>query len=157
MLMALHCTARHRAVLAAVATLLLGRGDALDNGLAKTPQMGYNSWYDLMGTLTEDSIRETADAMVSLGLVELGYNYLNLDDCWAGPRDNATGRLTADKNWRGGTLKSVADYVHSKGMKFGTCALQHPAPLCDGRRTESVRLPSHCCLLKLPQAELSPP
>eukprot|EP01047_Picozoa_sp_COSAG01_P062120 COSAG01_NODE_7852_length_3025_cov_55.957280_5_plen_71_part_00 len=40
--------------------------------------MGYNSWYDLMGTLTEESIKATADKMVELGLVELGYNYLNL-------------------------------------------------------------------------------
>ena len=51
---------------------------ALDNGLARTPQMGYNSWYDLMGTLTETAIKDTADAMVELGLVELGYNYLNV-------------------------------------------------------------------------------
>lgn len=46
---------------------------------------------------------------------------MNLDDCWAGPRDKRTGKLTADKNWQGGTLKSIADYVHSKGMLFGTC------------------------------------
>ena len=52
--------------------LVLPGALALPNGLAPTPQMGYNSWYDLMSTLTEENIKATADQMVELGLVELG-------------------------------------------------------------------------------------
>ena len=93
---------------------------ALDNGLARTPQMGYNSWYDVMGTIDELVIRETADAMVSTGLYAAGYNYINLDDCWA-ERNATTGKIMADPTkWTDGSLKAIADYVHSKGLLFGT-------------------------------------
>lgn len=52
------------------------------------------------------------------------------DDCWAGKR-NSKGELTADENWTGGTLKHIADYVHSKGMMFGTCKCwQRPCIVC---------------------------
>jgi len=93
---------------------------ALDNGLGRIPAMGYNSWYDLTGSLSEDNLRETLDAMVGLGLDKLGYNYFNLDDDWALNR-TTDGVLVADPSrFRGATLKSLADYTHSKGMKFGT-------------------------------------
>ena len=75
--------------------LLLAPSHALDNGLAVTPQMGYNSWYDLMGEINETNIKETADALVSTGLAAAGYKYLNLDDDWA-ERDPTSGRIMAD-------------------------------------------------------------
>ena len=82
--------------------------------------MGYNSWYDLTGALNEDNLRETADKMKELGLDQLGYNYFNLDDDWALNR-TAEGVLVADPaRFKGGTLKSLADYVHGKNLKFGT-------------------------------------
>ena len=103
-----------------LAAALLCGARALDNGLARTPQMGYNSWYDLMGALTEANIKDTTDAMVESGLYALGYNYLNLDDDWATTRDSA-GRLVADPTkWTNGSLATVAEYVHGKGMLFGT-------------------------------------
>ncbi|CAJ1371411.1 unnamed protein product [Effrenium voratum] len=94
----------------------------LDNGLARTPQMGYNSWYDLecSEAMNETTLRRVADAMVAKGLVTLGYRYLNLDDCWAKSRDGS-GQLVADQaKFPSGTLKPLADYVHSKGLLFGT-------------------------------------
>ena len=117
------------AVLSAGAVLVQG----LDNGLARTPQMGYNSWYDLMGTLTEDAIKDTADAMVELGLLELGYTYLNLDDDWASGRDGATGRLVADpKHWSNGTLAAAAAHAHGRGLLFGTYT-DRGTQTCGGR------------------------
>lgn len=84
--------------------------------------MGYNSWYDLecSQAMNETTLRRIADAMVSKGLSRLGYNYLNLDDCWAkGRHENGT-LYTDPATFASGTLKSLADYVHSKGLLFGT-------------------------------------
>ncbi len=63
----------------ALAFLFVGCCVAIDNGLAKTPQMGYNSWYDVMGTIDEKVIKETTDALISTGLAAVGYKYINLD------------------------------------------------------------------------------
>eukprot|EP01065_Artemidia_motanka_P037879 TRINITY_DN46782_c0_g1_i1.p1 TRINITY_DN46782_c0_g1~~TRINITY_DN46782_c0_g1_i1.p1 ORF type:complete len:417 (+),score=88.14 TRINITY_DN46782_c0_g1_i1:63-1253(+) len=96
---------------------------ALDNGLALTPQMGYNSWYDVecSGSMNETWLRQTTDALVEKGLVALGYQYMNLDDCWASKTRSSNGTLVADPSkFPSGTLKELADYVHSKGMLFGT-------------------------------------
>ena len=59
----------------------------LDNGLAGTPQMGWNSWNHFRCTVDDKLIRGVADAFVSLGLDEHGYEYVNIDDCWASTRD----------------------------------------------------------------------
>ena len=74
---------------------LLQAANGLDNGLGRTPAMGYNSWYDLMGSLTEANLKETVDAFVALGLPQLGYQYFNLDDDWASGR-YANGTVYAD-------------------------------------------------------------
>jgi len=106
------------AVLSLAASGALG----LDNGLAFTPPMGYNSWYDVecSANMSEDQMKKTADRMVELGLNRLGYKYLNLDDCWAKGR-NADGSVYADKStFPSGGLKELADYVHSKELLFGT-------------------------------------
>eukprot|EP00971_Amphidinium_carterae_P179334 3557296-Amphidinium_carterae.1 len=56
---------------------------ALDNGLGLLPPMGYNTWNDLgCRSLTEETVRAAADALVSNGLSEKGYVYINVDDCW---------------------------------------------------------------------------
>ncbi len=87
-------------------------------GVAETPQMGWNSWNKFASRLNEQLVRETADAMVSEGLLDAGYVYLNMDDCWHGPRD-ADGFITCDATKFPSGIKAVADYVHSKGLKFG--------------------------------------
>lgn len=87
-------------------------------GLAKTPQMGWNSWNKFASNINEQLVRETADAMVEKGLVDAGYVYLNIDDCWHGERD-AQGFITENKEKFPSGMKSLADYIHSKGLKFG--------------------------------------
>ncbi len=55
---------------------------SLDNGLGLTPQMGWNSWNKFGCNINEDLIKKTADLLVSTGLAQKGYKYVNLDDCW---------------------------------------------------------------------------
>ena len=94
-------------------------GRALDSGLAKTPPMGWNSWnkFGCKG-LNEKVVRETADTMVSSGMKDAGYQYVILDDCWQTGRD-ANGNIVADAERFPSGIKALADYVHSKGLKFG--------------------------------------
>ena len=92
---------------------------ALDNGLAKTPPMGWNSWnkFGCKG-LNEKVVRETADTIVSNGMKDAGYQFVILDDCWQTGRD-ASGNIVADSERFPSGIKALADYVHSKGLKFG--------------------------------------
>jgi alpha-galactosidase len=94
-------------------------GHALDNGLARTPPMGWNSWnkYACKG-LNEKVVRETADAMVSNGMKDAGYQFVIIDDCWQTGRD-AEGNIVADAERFPSGIKALADYIHAKGLKFG--------------------------------------
>ena len=87
-----------------------------DNGLARTPPMGWNSWNHFRAKIDDKTIREVADALVSSGMKDAGYVYLNIDDGWQGKRD-ANGVL--QPNERFPDMKALADYVHSKGLKLG--------------------------------------
>ena len=91
---------------------------SLDNRLARTPPMGWNSWNHFACDVSAQLIRETADAMAKGGMRDAGYQYLVIDDCWQVARD-AAGRLVADSVRFPGGMKPLADYVHSKGLKFG--------------------------------------
>eukprot|EP00696_Hemimastix_kukwesjijk_P010937 gnl/Hemi2/2375_TR839_c0_g1_i1.p1 gnl/Hemi2/2375_TR839_c0_g1~~gnl/Hemi2/2375_TR839_c0_g1_i1.p1 ORF type:complete len:396 (-),score=132.17 gnl/Hemi2/2375_TR839_c0_g1_i1:65-1228(-) len=91
---------------------------AVNNGLALTPQMGFNTWNHFGCGIDEQLIRNTADAMVSSGLAAAGYVYVNLDDCWQINR-TADGTILEDKTKFPSGMKALADYVHSKGLKFG--------------------------------------
>jgi alpha-galactosidase len=91
---------------------------ALDNGLAKTPPMGWNSWNKFGCNVSEKLIRGMADAMVSSGMKDAGYQYIVIDDCWQVKRD-ANGNIVPDPERFPSGMKSLADYVHSKGLKFG--------------------------------------
>ena len=87
-------------------------------GLAETPQMGWNSWNKFATDINEELIKATADKMVELGLVEAGYVYLNLDDGWHGERDEQ-GFIHEDPvNFPSG-IKALADYMHERGLKLG--------------------------------------
>jgi alpha-galactosidase len=88
------------------------------NGLALTPPMGWNSWNKFQCDVNEKIVRDTADAMVSSGMRDAGYQYVVIDDCWHGPRD-ANGFITADPQKFPSGIKALADYVHSRGLKFG--------------------------------------
>jgi alpha-galactosidase len=88
------------------------------NELALTPQMGWNSWNKFQCDVSEELIRETADAMATNGMKDAGYQYINIDDCWQGQRD-AQGFIQPDPKRFPSGIKALADYVHSKGLKFG--------------------------------------
>src|SRR5258707_11629222 len=90
----------------------------LDNGLARTPPMGWNSWNHFHCDVSAQLIKETADALVASGMRDAGYQYVVIDDCWQVARD-ARGRLVADSARFPGGMEPLADYVHGRGLKFG--------------------------------------
>jgi Alpha galactosidase A len=84
--------------------------------LAATPPMGWNSWNHFAGKVNDADVRAAADALVSSGMRDAGYIYVNIDDTWEGPR-NARGEITTNSKFP--DMKALADYVHSKGLKLG--------------------------------------
>ncbi len=84
--------------------------------LAATPPMGWNSWNWFAGKVTDQDIRQAADLIVSSGMRDAGYVYVNIDDTWEGQRD-ANGVLHTNEKFP--DMKALADYVHSKGLKLG--------------------------------------
>ncbi|MGI8402231.1 MAG: glycoside hydrolase family 27 protein [Gemmatimonadaceae bacterium] len=86
--------------------------------VALTPPMGWNSWNHFACDVSEALIRETADAMVTSGMRDAGYRYVVIDDCWQVSRD-PSGTIVADPQRFPHGIKALADYVHSKGLKFG--------------------------------------
>ncbi len=84
--------------------------------VAATPPMGWNSWNFFNGRVTEKDIRDTADLLVSTGMRDAGYVYVNIDDTWEGERD-AEGRIHSNSKFP--DIKALSDYVHSKGLKLG--------------------------------------
>src|SRR5262245_15204663 len=107
-----------RMLLALVAALAPVTAPGLDNGLARTPPMGWNSWNKFQCNVSEALILETADTLVATGMRDAGYVHLNIDDCWHGERD-ADGVIQADPARFPGGMKALADYVHGKGLKLG--------------------------------------
>lgn len=87
-----------------------------DNGLARTPPMGWNSWNKFRGKVDDKIVREIADAIVSSGMKDAGYIYVNIDDTWEGVRD-ASGNIQTNEKFP--DMRKLADYVHSKGLKLG--------------------------------------
>ncbi|MDR3365765.1 MAG: glycoside hydrolase family 27 protein [Prevotellaceae bacterium] len=92
--------------------------------LAKTPQMGWNSWNTFGVNINEQLIKDVADAFVTLGLKDAGYEYIVLDDGWMDMQRDAQGNIAPHPERFPNGIKAVADYVHSKGLKFGlySCA-----------------------------------
>jgi len=109
----------HKAAFATLFALLLAAPlAALDDGLARTPPMGWNSWNKFGCNVSEDLIKTMADAMVSSGMKDAGYQYIVIDDCWQISRDKE-GNIIPDPQRFPSGMKALADYVHSKGLKFG--------------------------------------
>jgi alpha-galactosidase len=88
-----------------------------DNGIARTPAMGWNSWNKFAGRVDDAAVRAMADAMASNGMREAGYVYVNIDDTWEGDQRDAQGNITTNRKFP--DMKALADYVHSKGLKLG--------------------------------------
>jgi alpha-galactosidase len=94
-------------------------GGAKSAALAPTPQMGWNSWNKFQGRVSEQVIREIADAMATNGMKAAGYRYVNIDDFWQAPQRDAQGNILPDPKRFPSGIKALADYVHSKGLKLG--------------------------------------
>ena len=96
--------------------------------LALTPPMGWNDWYTHFGNITDQKMRQAADLMEQNGMADVGYQYLNIDDCWmnataasdpgrAGPLRNAAGDIQPNAYFP--DMRAMTDYIHSKGLKAG--------------------------------------
>lgn len=92
---------------------------ALDNGLGKTPPMGWNPWNKYGCNISEAIVRDTVDSLINSGLAAAGYVYINLDDCWQSGRDPKTLEIIADPDRFPSGIPALVQYVHSKGLKFG--------------------------------------
>ena len=85
----------------------------------KTPPMGWNTWNTFGSDINDDLIREIADVMVRDGYLAVGYDTVVIDDGWQEDERSADGHIVADKAKFPYGMKALADYVHSKGLKFG--------------------------------------
>jgi alpha-galactosidase len=92
---------------------------ALDNGVGRTPPMGWNSWNTFFCSINESLIRGMADSMVSTGMRDAGYQYVVVDDCWMNPNRDSSGNLQADPTRFPSGMRALGDYIHGKGLKFG--------------------------------------
>jgi len=97
--------------------------------LALTPPMGWNHWYAHYDRITDAMMREAADILVSSRMADVGYGYVNIDDCWmnapkhsdparVGPLRGPDGNLIPNKYFP--DMKALTDYIHAKGLKAGT-------------------------------------
>jgi alpha-galactosidase len=91
---------------------------ALGDGMARTPPIGWNSWNHFGCDIDERLIQRMADAMVASGMRDAGYQYVIVDDCWQAGRD-PQGAITADPRRFPSGMAALAEYVHTRGLKFG--------------------------------------
>lgn len=119
---------RVAATVLGVGVLAIGPVAAYNNGVGAKPPMGWNTWCtdDVCGLIDKCSdalVRQQAAAMVSSGMSKLGYQYVNMDDCWAAQERDADGNIQPDPTRFPNGMKALADYVHSLGLKIGvyTC------------------------------------
>jgi alpha-galactosidase len=92
---------------------------ALSNGLARTPPMGWNDWNAYGCNVSEQLVEQTAQFMVTSGMKAAGYEYVNIDDCWMAAQRDANGNLVANPAKFPDGMAAVAAYVHSLGLKLG--------------------------------------
>ena len=102
--------------------------DLPDNGLVRTPPMGWNSWNKFHDHFDDATVRQMADAMVASGMAKAGYTYIVVDEGWSSYRDS-NGKMTG--NARFPDMKALAAYVHSKGLKIGIYSSPGPQ-VCGG-------------------------
>jgi alpha-galactosidase len=96
-------------------TLIIKIGDLL----ALTPPMGWNSWNTFAENISDSLVRQIADSMVSTGMRDIGYQYINIDDYWQLVERDSKGNIQINKQKFPHGIKAVADFVHSKGLKIG--------------------------------------
>ena len=114
--------------------------------LALTPPMGWNHWYAHYDRITDAMVREAADVMISSGMADVGYQYVNIDDCWTNSEKNKdpqrVGTARDDKgnivpNAHFPDMHALTDYIHAKGLKAGIYI--SPGPLTCGGYTASYQ------------------
>ena len=105
-------------LLSLLVTIFPAKAQMQRNSLAQTPPMGWNSWNKFACNVSEDLIKSVADAIATNGMKAAGYQYVVIDDCWQLSRDE-NGNIVADPQRFPSGIKALADYVHSKGLKFG--------------------------------------
>jgi alpha-galactosidase len=107
-------------ILSLIAGFLLNLAPAwaLENGLARTPPVGWDSWNKFDCKVSEKLVKEMADALVANGMKDAGDEYVVIDDCWQVSRDTG-GNIVADSQRFPSGMKALADYIHSRGLKFG--------------------------------------
>ena len=85
----------------------------------KAPPMGFNSWNYYHCNIDENIVKQMVDTFITTGMAEVGYSYVNIDDCWQVARDPVTGVIIPDPARFPSGMKALSDYAHSKGLKFG--------------------------------------
>ena len=119
---------------------LASHAAGLDNGLARKPPMGWMSWeafacgvdcsLDPRNCVSAGLFRRQADLLVNEGYAAVGYEYLSMDDCWGAQQRGPEGELRADPARFPGGLKPLGDFLHAKGLRFGTCERHLGSPVC---------------------------
>jgi alpha-galactosidase len=104
---------------AAAVVLSVAAVQALENGVARTPPMGWNTWNSFGCNINETLIRQSADALVTSGMRDVGYQYVVVDDCWFNPSRDAQGNLQGDPVRFPSGMRALGDYLHARGLKFG--------------------------------------
>ncbi|KAJ3749047.1 glycoside hydrolase family 27 protein [Lentinula detonsa] len=120
---------------------------ALDNGIGKLPFMGYNTWNAYHCDIDEDLILQTAQLMKSLGLADLGYEHMNIDDCWAEKNRSVSGDLVANATRFPSGFNNLTSQIHDLGLKAGiysdsgwfTCQLYPGSYLNEARDAEQFQ------------------
>ncbi|KRX02247.1 Glycoside hydrolase, superfamily [Pseudocohnilembus persalinus] len=114
-----------------IAILIINLAFTLDNGVGMTPAMGWGSYGSFGCDVNQENIQQIADKIVSLGLKELGYEYVILESCWQGGRQINDAQLYADQDKFPDGMRALVDYVHEKGLKFGISS-NAGTKSCDG-------------------------
>jgi alpha-galactosidase len=104
---------------AILALLSASSACAINNGLARTPQMGWNNWNSLGCDVSESLLLETSAKMVELGLRDVGFKYVVLDDCWSDGRDPQTNLLREDRRRFPNGMKWLAGQIHDQNLLYG--------------------------------------
>jgi len=116
-----------RMVVTVLAWLLLAgkHSSALDNGVARAPPLGWSTWQTCgdaacgHDVCNEAEVKAAAVALNDTGMQALGYNYVNLDDCWVGTRDSRTNQLTWDASRFPSGIPALTVWLHRRGINFG--------------------------------------
>jgi len=102
-----------------IVAALFGGALAIENGLGLVPQMGWNTWNSFHCDISEVLIKDSVDKIKALGLDQIGYKYVNLDDCWALLERTSDGHFIPDPERFPNGMTPLGDYIHAAGLFYG--------------------------------------